>query len=313
MAQTVPTAGVDVSKYSLDVALYPAGETLKIDRTQSDWPAQLTTWLTRHDVKRVGLEASGGYEAEVIEGLQAQGFEALLFNAQRIRQFAVANGQLAKNDRADAAVIAHATAVLRCRPAPVRPPAAQTLIELLGYRRRLQEWITDCINQLEHLRDKLLRQHTERRKAALVRERVAIEARIAALLAAHTSWQALSTRLRTVPGVGPVLAPTLLVLLPELGQLSRRQVASLVGVAPHDRDSGRRRGRRKTEGGRKVLRHLLYMAAMSAMQHNPVIAAFAQRLAGKPGKVIVTACMRKLLVILNAMVRDRTDWKGVVA
>jgi len=308
MAQIVSRAGIDVSKRSLDVALWPAGKTLHLERSDPVWSDSLAAWLKAHDVGRIGLEASGGYEAEVVEVLQSHGFEVVVFNPQRIRLFARANGRLAKNDRVDAAVIAQASAVLSARLAPKRPAALTALIELLTYRRRLQEWIIDCTNQLEHLKDAALRRRTQQRKAALQRERLAIDARIAGLLAGCANWQALSVRLQTVPGVGPVLAQMLLALLPELGRLSRRQIASLVGVAPFDRDSARRRAWRHIEAGRAALRHVLYMAALSAKRYNPVLAAFAKRLAGKPPKVVTVACMRKLLVILNAMVRDGTDW-----
>jgi transposase len=167
----------------------------------------------------------------------------------------------------------------------------------------------DCTNQLEHLKDKALRRATERRRASLDRELAELDKKLAATLAASEHTNDLAQRLRSVPGVGPVLAATLVALLPELGKLTRRKIASLVGVAPFDDDSGQRRGERCIQGGRAKVRRVLFMAAQSAMRHNPVIAAFAKRLAGKKPKVVITACMRKLLVILNAMVRDGTDWR----
>jgi transposase len=309
MAQLVPTAGIDVSKQTLDIAQHPAAGTLRLDRRDSGWLNQLVTWLHSQGVQRIGLEASGGYEAEVVEALQAAGFTVVLFNARRIRQFAEANGQLAKNDRADAAVIAEATTVLRTRPAPARSQAHKTLIELVSYRRALADWAVDVANQLEHVTDSALRRGLVRRRASLDREQAVVEARIAALLASRAAWAECDRRLRTVTGVGPVLAATLIALLPELGTLTRRQIASLVGVAPFDHDSGRQRGKRKVRSGRKTVRHVLYMAAQSARWFNPVIAAFAARLAAKPKKVVTVACMRKLLVILNAMLRDSTDWR----
>jgi transposase len=166
---------------------------------------------------------------------------------------------------------------------------------------------------LEHLRDKVLRRHTTARRARLHREVTAIDKKLAAALASSGASGELVRRLRNVPGVGPVLSAALVALLPELGTLSRRKVASLVGVAPFDNDSGNRRGERHIQGGRARLRRVLYMATLSATQHNPVIAAFAKRLAGKEPKVIITACMRKLLVILNAMVRDAKDWSPKAA
>jgi len=265
--------------------------------------------LRAHQAGRIGLEASGGYEIEVMDALQARGFAVTRFNAYRVRRFAEANGRMAKNDRADAAVIAQATAVLRVKQAKQRPVTLDPLVELLTYRRRLSDWEMDCTNQLEHLQDKTLRRQTQRRKASLERERTAIDAKMAALIAACPDWRDLAARLRGVPGVGPVLATTLIALLPELGTVSRKAIAALVGVAPFDDKSGKRSGRRHISGGRGVLRHVLYMATLSAMRYNPVLAAFAKPLAGKPPKVIIVACMRKLLTILNAIVRDKTEWR----
>jgi transposase len=314
MAQMVTTAGIDVSKGWLDIALWPIDTApLHVERAAPDCFDAVAAWLIEHGVRRVGVEASGGYEIEVMDALQARGFEVIRFNAQRIRLFAKASGRLAKNDRADATVIAQATAVLPVRPPKPRARALDPLVELLGYRRRLCDWIIDCTNQLEQLKDKTLRRQAERRQVSLQRERAEIDARLAKLIASSEDWSALGRRLQSAPGVGPVLAQTLIGLLPELGTLSRHAVASLVGVAPYDADSGRSRGERHIHGGRTALRHVLYMATLSAMRHNQVIAAFASRLTGKKPKVIIVACMRKLLVRLNAMVRNAVDWTSAAA
>lgn len=310
MAQYIMCAGVDVSKASLDIALWPDDTaSLHLDRSENGWRDKLAAWLTEHEVKRVGLEASGGYEVEVMDALEARGFAVVRFNARRIRLFAKANGRLAKNDRTDAMVIAQATAVLPVRSSNARPRALDPLVELLNYRRRLSDWSMDCTNQLEHLKETALRRATERRRASLDRELAQLDKKLAATLAASKSTNDLVQRLRSVPGVGPVLAATLVALLPELGKLARREIASLVGVAPFDDDSGQRRGERCIQGGRAKVRRVLFMAAQIAMRHNPAIAAFAKRLTGKKPKVIITACMRKLLVILNAIVRDGIDWR----
>ncbi len=312
MAHMVVTAGIDVSKGWLDAALWPKQGAIHVETTAAGYD-ELAAWLTESGVERVGLEASGGYEIAVIDALEARGFEMVRFNAQRIRLFAKAKGRLAKNDRADARCIAQATAVLLEAPPEPRRRQLDPLIELLSYRRRLCDWIADCANQLEHLRDKALRARMVRRQTNFTRERTEIDARLAALVANHDDWCAVAKRLQAVPGVGPVLAHTLIALLPELGTLSRRAIASLAGLAPYDRDSASHRGERHIAGGRATVREVLYMAALSARRHNPVIASFAKRLAGKKPKVIITACMRKLLVILNAMLRDGTDWRGVAA
>lgn len=308
MAQMVVTAGIDVSKEWLNIALWPLQAELQVDRTDVGYD-QLAAWLTKHEVMRVGLEASGGYEVAVIDALEARGFVVVRFNAQRVRLFAKAKGRLAKNDRADARTIAQATAVLLdAAPAPRRRDL-DPLVEHLTYRRQIRAWIADCTNQLERLRDRALRKTIERRQIALRQELTGLDKRLAKLVAEHDDWHVLEQRLRTVPGVGPVLVHTLIALLPELGQLSRRAIASLVGVAPFDDDSGKYAGERHIRGGRAAVREVLYMAALVAKRHNPLIAAFAKRLAGKKPKVILVACMGKLLVILNAMLRDGQPWK----
>ena len=310
MAQIVSTAGIDVSKRWLDVAIWPDdAEVLHLERDDTDCFERLAIWLRERGVVRVGLEASGGYEIEAIDALEARGFQVIRFNAYRIRMFAKANGRLAKNDSADARVIAQATAVLATKQPRPRQRALDPLVELLTYRRRLCDWLIDCDNQLEHLKDKALRRLIERRKTSLIADRAATDARLAEAIDASDTWYELARRLRTVPGVGPVLAHTLIALLPELGTLSRHRIASLAGVAPFDDQSGRIRGERHIQGGRAAVRHVLYMATLTAMRHNPVLAAFAKRLAGKKPKVIIVACMRRLLVILNAMIRDGTDWR----
>jgi transposase len=309
----VVTAGIDVSKHALDIALWPLKTaTLQVASTAAGY-AELAAWLAEHGVERVGLEASGGYEVAVIDALEDRGFTVIRFNAQRVRLFAKAKGRLAKNDRADARTIAQATAVLvEAAPAP-RRRSLDPLIELLTYRRRLCDWLVDCANQLEHLKDKTLRASTARRQASLRRELAAIDARLATLVQADDDWRVIAARLQTVPGVGPVLAHTLLALMPELGTLTRRATACLAGLAPFDDQSGERSGERHIAGGRAAVREVLYMAALVAMRRNPLIAAFARRLAGKKPKVIITACMRKLLVILNAMLRDGKDWRQAAA
>ncbi len=308
MAQMVLTGGIDVSKEWLDAAVWPKKAELHVTRDRAGY-AELAAWLRQHGVTRIGLEASGGYEIEVMDALEDMGFEVVRLNAQRVRMLARAKGRLGKNDRADAHTIAQAAAILVEQEPSQRRRDLDPLVEHLTYRKRLQDWMTDCVNQLEHLRDKALRARVTVRKASLTKELAQLDKRIADLVEKHEDWRALAKRLRTVPGVGPVLAHTLIALLPELGNLSRRAIAALVGLAPYDEDSGKHSGERHIKGGRAAIRQVLYMAAVSAMQHNPVITVFAQRLAGKKAKVIIVACMRKLLVTLNAMLRDGTDWQ----
>jgi transposase len=314
MAEIVISAGLDVSKQWIDAAIWRVGLRekceLRFDQTPEGLDA-LGSWLMEHQVRRVGLEASGGYEIGVMDALQAQGLEVFRFNAQRIRQFAKAKGRLAKTDKVDARVIAQAAIVLvdEETQAPQRRRELDPLVEHLTYRRRLRDWITDCTNQLEHLENQSLRELVGANRERFKTQLVALDKELAALVAKTEPLSELARRLRTMKGVGPVLAQTLIALLPELGQLSRRAIASLAGVAPYDDDSGKRTGERHIKGGRESVREVLYMAALSAMRYNPPIKAFAAGKAGKKPKVIIVACMRKLLVTLNAMARDQQDWR----
>jgi transposase len=274
MAQIVVTAGIDVSKGWLNAALWPTRAELQVEQSPSGY-AQLAAWLTEQAVMRVGLEASGGYEIAAIDALETAGFEVVRFNTRRIRLFALAKGRLAKNDRADARTIAQATAVLLDQPPPARRRELDPLVEHLTYRRQLCAWITDCAHQLEHLRDAALRRTIARRRATLQRELAALELTLARLVAGDKSWRDLDRRLRQVPGIGAVSAQTLIAWLPELGHLSRRAIACLVGVAPFDDNSGKHTGERHIKGGRAAVRDVLYMAALTARRCNPVIARFA--------------------------------------
>ena len=282
MSETLRYGGIDVSKLWLDVAVWP-GEAQA--RFASDPPglAALAAWLGERGVGRVGLEASGGYERGVMDGLAGGGIEVCRCNALQVRRFAQAQGRHAKNDRADARVVARFTATMIDAVPALRRCELDPLVEHLALRRRLVGWIGDCANQLEQVRTPALRRQVLRTQAGFERQRKALDAKLAAVLVA---------------------------LLPELGTLSRRAIASLAGVAPFDDDSAGRHGTRHIQGGRAVVREVLYMAALTARRYNPDIAAFAERLAGKKPKVILVACMRKLLVILNAMLRDGTDWQA---
>jgi transposase len=304
-------AGIDVSKPWLDVALWPKKEWLRVERAEPGYD-QMATWLRDRGVCRVGLEASGGFEIAVIDALEDRGFEVVRHNPLRVRRLAEARGRLAKNDRADALTIAEMTYHVD-QPPPKRRRELDPLIDLLAWRRRLTEWINDCINQLEHLTDQTLRRRIRARQARFKLEIAEIEKRLAVLVAANDDWRRLSRLLTSVPGIGPIVAVTLIARLPELGQLTRRAIAALVGLAPFADDSGGRRGVRRIRDGRQLVRRTLYMAAIVAMRHNPAIAAFAKRLAGKRPKVIIVACMRKLLVTLNAMLRDGDEWQDKTA
>lgn len=309
MEPMVAAAGIDVSKDWLDVALHGRPGELRIARDGGGL-GDLVAWLRRHGIGRVGLEASGGYERMVIDALQAEGFAVVRHNATRVRLLAGFRGRLAKTDRIDARVIAEATYLTTAEEAVARRRQdLDPLVDHLAYRRQLQDWKTDTENQLEHLRDKRLHRQLERHRARLALELLAVEKAIRDLVKKNEDWSRLARRLMAVPGVGEILAFTLIALLPELGSMSRRAIAALVGVAPFADDSGMRRGQRHIRGGRGAIRNVLYMAALAAKRSNPAIVAFADRLRpNKKPKVVIVACMRKLLVTLNAMLRDGTDF-----
>lgn len=258
----------------------------------------------------VVLEATGGYELAAVAALAAAGLPVVVANPRQVRDFAKAAGRLAKTDRLDAQVLAHFAAALQ---PPARPPVAAealALAALLARRRQLTAMLTAERNRLETT-PAPVRAGVERHVAWLEAELAALDGELRQAVQADPAWEERERLLRGVPGVGPVLAATLLAELPELGTVSRQEVAALAGVAPFNRDSGQQRGRRLIWGGRASVRAVLYMACVSAVRHNPVLRAYYQRLlaAGKPRKVAHVACMRKLLAILNTMLHRRTPWQ----
>lgn len=301
--------GIDVSKRHHDVAL-PEGTTLRIDNSASGHRelAGLLRQLDGHVV--VGLEATGGYERDLVQALTGEGLKVHRLDPRRVRRFAEACGRLAKNDRIDARTIADCLAAVPSRPVH-EDPAAARLDELVDARRRLLEERTRCTNACATAHEPLIRRMAKRQIARLNADIALIERRLDELIAAEPEFTCRSALLTSVPGVGPVLAWTLLARLPELGRLSRRQIAALVGVAPYDNDSGTSRRRRSVRGGRWDVRCVLYMAALTASRYNPVLkrAHDTLKARGKPAKVILVALMRRLITILNAIVRDQKPWR----
>jgi len=296
--------GIDVSKDRLDVHVRPLGSGFCVSNDAAGHVA-LVGRLRPLRSKRIVLEATGGYERAVWLALSEAGLVAAVVNPRQVREFARASGRLAKSDRLDAAVIAHFAETFS---PPVRnpDPVADRLGEHLLYRRSLCEQIVMLSNQLRRLESALLRQRAAERLKGLRAEVKEIEAAMAAIVENDRAKRALFACLVALKGVGPVLAWTLLANLRELGSLTRHQAAALIGVAPFNRDSGSQRGYRAIAGGRMQVRNVLYVAILSAVRYNPAIKAFYRRLRdnGKPGKVALVACMRKLAVILNAVVRD---------
>ena len=309
MAQMVATVGIDVCKDRLDVAVQPTDEQFSVTNDAVGWRL-LVRRLKPLMARAVGIEASGGYERGVINALLEASLPVRAVNPWKLRLFAKAAGVLAKNDRLDAAVIARFVATMPSREVR-RDRAVEHLAELVTARRQLVDALQQTANQTELLRDPSLRRLQARRIRQLERDVVRLDQLIAEAIAANPTLNTRYDLLCSMPGVGPVLAATLIALLPELGTLPNRSIAALVGVVPYDFDSGRMKGQRHIFGGRAAVRRVLFMATQVATRFNPALRAFKQRLIanGKKPKVAIVAAMRKLIVTLNAMVRDNTPWQ----
>jgi transposase len=301
-------AGVDISKHRLDVMVLPQQQSFSLSNDPAGW-AKLVARLRPFHIAALGLEASGGYERGVLRALLAAGLSARRINPFKLRQFAKARGVLAKNDRLDARLIATFVMIMPTRAAQPNP-TLERLAEVVTTRRQLSDEKIAIQNASALLEDAMLRRLNRRRIARLVADIALLDKRLAEIVAADADLAQRYDRLVSMPGVGPTLAYTLLALLPELGQMSRKQIAALVGVAPYDFDSGKFKGQRRIWGGRAPVRNVLYMAALSAGRFNPALRAVQQRLAaaGKQAKVILVAVMRKMITTLNAMMRDNTSW-----
>jgi transposase len=311
MHNTTFVLGVDVSKGTLDCHLLPTAESFSVENTASG-RAQLLARLADKPQTRVVLEATGAYERPLVADLAAAQFTVCVVNARCIRDYAKALGVLAKTDRIDAAVIARFGQQMNPSPSTVAAPKHEELQQLVARRRQLIEMQTIEINHREHAQLKAARKSIEKVLRHLKGQIEALEKAIAGLVQGDDEWRGKSELLQSVPGVGPITAATLVADLPELGKLNRQEIAALVGLAPFNHDSGAFRGTRSIRGGRAEVRGVLYMAALSAVRHNATIKACYIRLkaAGKASKVALTACMRKLLVTLNAMVKTQTPWRS---
>jgi transposase len=300
--------GIDVAKAQLDFASRPSGVTGTVVHDDRG----IRTLVARCQALAptlIVLEATGGYETAVVAALATAGLPVVVANPRQVRDLAKATGQLAKTDAIDAHVLALFAERVRPTPRPLPDEAAQALDARLTRRRQLIEMLTAERNRLLIARAPVRRDLQQHIRFLERRLREADDDLHTAVKASPV-WQVTADLLQSVPGIGRVVSLTLLAELPELGRLSRQEIAALVGVAPLNRDSGTRRGKRLVYGGRAPVRAALYMAALTACRYNPVIRAFYQRLrgAGKPAKLALTACMRKLLTILNAMLRTGTAW-----
>ena len=303
-------AGIDVSKDRLDVMVLPEEQRSSVSNDPTSW-AELVEQLRALSIAAIGIEASGGYERGIMRALLSAGMPVRHVNPFKLRQFAKASGVLAKNDPLYARMIASFVAIMPTRPAQSRPPAVERLLEVLAVRRQLSAEKVAAENASRLLENAMLQRLSRRRIARLAADIEMLDERLVEIVAADAALAHRYRMLTSMPGVGPVLACTLIALLPELGRMSRKQVAALVGVAPYAFESGKLKGKRCVWGGRAPVRHVLYMAAMSASNWNPVLKRFHDRLkaAGKLPKVIIVAVMRKMITMLNAMLRDGAPWQ----
>src|SRR4029077_911903 len=301
--------GIDVSKDRLDVMVLPEGQRSSVPNDVAGW-AELVEQLRRCSIAAIGIEASGGYERGARRALLAADLPVRQVNPFKLRQFARASGVLAKNDPLDARMIASFVAIMPTRPAQRQTPAAERLAEMLAIRRQLSAEKVAAENASRLLEDKMLQRLSRRRIRRLAADIDTLDRHLAEIVESDAALSYRYRLLTSMPGVGLVLACTLIALLPELGRMSRKQVAALVGVAPYAFESGKFKGRRCIWGGRAPVRNVLYMAAMSASNWNPVFKAFHDRLkaVGKLPKVVIVAIMRKMITALNAMVRDDVVW-----
>ena len=302
--------GLDVAKARLDVHIQPSGEQFAVARDE-DGIAELVRRLLPLGVALVALEATGGYEVVVAATLAAAGLPVAVVNPRQIRDFARATGRLAKTDALDAQIIALFAARTRPAARPIADAQTRQLSELVARRRQLVEMLVAEQNRRRLVEDATVRRRLDAHIRWLHRAVRDLENDLDTTVRSSPLWRATEDLLRSVPGIGPITAHTLIADLPELGRLARRKIAALVGVAPINRDRGTFRGRRMIAGGRGAVRHVLYMATLSAIRANAVIAAFYKRFidAGRPRKLAIVAAMRKLLVILNAILRDQRRWE----
>jgi transposase len=305
--------GIDVSKVWLDVAVHEQTETFRV-RNDESAIAELVKRLKKLKATLIVLEPTGGFEILVVAELSRAGLPVVVVNAKRIRDFAKATGRLAKTDKLDAKVLAHFAAAVRPAVRTLQSAEEEQLTALLTRRKQVLEMLTMEKNRLVTVRPSMreaLQTHLDWLSSNLKE----LDQEIKAFVQALPAWKEKDALLQSVPGVGSVTASTLLGMLPELGQLNRQEIAALGGVAPMNKDSGKKKGKRRIFGGRADVRSVLYMAVLSATRFNHLIRKFYASLIqrGKEKKVALTACMRKLLVILNAMVRSNQPWRSQIA
>ncbi len=308
MSTSAVFVGIDVSKAHLDVAVRPTEDEWRSQNTETG-VSEVVDRLKKLDPVLVVLEATGKFESAVASGLAVQGVPVVVVNPRQVRDFAKSTGRLAKTDVLDARVIAHFAEAVRPEPRPLPDEQAKLLSSLLSRRRQLREMLTAEGNRLQ-CADRRMYRRLKVHIRWLRKELLEIDDDMDSAVRESPLWRVKDDILKSVPGIGTVVSITLLSELPELGLLNSKEIAALAGVAPLNRDSGTLAGRRTVWGGRARVRSALYMAALVASRHNPVIREFYLRLceAGKPKKVALTACMRKLLLIVNSMIKNKERW-----
>jgi transposase len=302
--------GIDISKEHLDIAVRPTGATARFAREELD---AVVAFVQQARPALVVMEATGGLEQTVAAALGAASVPVAVVNPRQVRDFAKALGKLAKTDALDAAVLARFGEALRPQPRPLPDAQTRELEALVVRRRQLLEMLVAEKNRLGSCHAKSMRKSLEKHIEWLKQQIKDVDKDIGTIVRNSPLWREKDELLQSVPGIGPVSSSSILAELGELGTLNRRQIAALVGVAPLNHDSGTMRGKRTVWGGRASMRAVLYMATLVATKHNAVIRGFYQRLlaAGKAKKVALVACMRKLLTILNAMMRTGQAWRSV--
>ena len=306
--------GIDVSKGTLDVHIAPSGKSLHVTHDDSGI-GQILESLKEACPALIVMEATGGLEVRLASELASAGLPVAVINPRQARDFAKATGHLAKTDQVDAAVLAAFAQAIRPQVRPLKDVDTRALDDMVSRRRQLIAMRVQETLRLGTASSKSLQKSLNKHIAWLDKQITDIDADVNQRLRASDIWRAKDDLLRAIPGVGAITSLTMLAKCPELGTLNRREIAALTGVAPLANDSGKHRGKRFIWGGRADVRAVLYMAAISAMRCNPAIKAFADRLkqAGKPPKVVIVTCMRKLLTIMNSMLKNNTPWNPKTA
>ena len=306
--------GIDVSKSTLDVCIEPAVQTLHVAYDEAGIK-QIVVRLKEVNPTLIVMEATGGLEIRIATELASKGLPVAVINPRQARDFAKATGQLAKTDKVDAAVLAEFAKKIRPQVRPLKDADTRALNDMVSRRRQLIDMRVQETLRLGTAASKPLEKSLNKHIAWLDKQIAEIDTDLTKRLRESDIWRTKDDLLRGIPGVGPVTTLTMLAKCPELGKLNRREIAALIGVAPLANDSGKHCGKRFVWGGRAEVRAVLYMAAVSAIKHNDAIKAFAERLrkTGKPPKVVIVACMRKLLTMMNSMLKNNTPWNPKIA